>query len=360
MQALIAIILLLPTAVFCQGRFTTGDASSLGIGAGLSLGDNTTAMNFTLGTSLAGMVDGFVGMSLGNVDEDEFGEDIGSTEFGAGLTVRPTQPTPEVPLIVELSVGASHASLHSDTFDDFEIDLTGTGWTFGLAVGARLVAGPNMMIVPMFTVLRFDGTAKAEDRFGDSIEEDFDNTAISLATSLVFGSGGPQSFVLSPALSRDDDGIAFRLSAEVVFSGESNVQPRSPRARYGEPTRPAYPATMTPTREPLSQPLTVPSVPVRWVRPESLLQIAAAVPDWNSVKVGQLSEPMQDALADLFEVPRQSMGTFRHGKSAAPSSHAHHGSSWFTISVEDDSYSGTITLIISPDGRVIESKSRPR
>ena len=79
---------------------------------------------------------------------------------------------------------------------------------------------------------------------------------------------------------------------------------------------------------------------------------------WTPVKVGQLSEPMQDALADLSEVPRQSMRTFRHGKSAAPSNHAHFGSSWFTISVEDDSYSGTITLIISPDGRVIETKGR--
>ncbi len=133
MRALIA-ILLLPTVAFCQGRFTTGDASSMGIGAGLSFGDNTTALSFTLGTSLAGAVDGSVGMILSNVDEDEFGEDIGSTEFGAGLTVRPTQPTPEFPLIVELSVGASHASLHSDTLDDFETDLTGTGWTFGLAV----------------------------------------------------------------------------------------------------------------------------------------------------------------------------------------------------------------------------------
>ena len=133
MRALIA-ILLLPTVAFCQGRFTTGDASSMGIGAGLSFGDNTTALSFTLGTSLAGVVDGSVGMILSNVDEDEFGEDIGSTEFGAGLTVRPTQPTPEFPLIVELSVGASHASLHSDTLDDFEIDPTGTGWTSGLAV----------------------------------------------------------------------------------------------------------------------------------------------------------------------------------------------------------------------------------
>ena len=356
MQALIGIILLLPTVVFCQGRFTTGDASSLGIGAGLGLADNTTALNFTLGASLAGAVDGSVGVSLGNVDEDEFGEDIGSTEFGAGLTVRPTQPTPEFPLLVELSVGASHASLNSDTFDDLQIDLTGTGWSFGLAVGAQLVAGPNMMIVPMFSVSRFDGTAKAEG-FGESIEEDFDNTVISLTTSLVFGSGGPQSFVLSPAMARDDDGIAFGLSAMVVFSGDSNVQPRSPRARYDEPTRQTYPST-PPTREPQLAPATVSSAPVRWVRPESLLQITAVVPDWTSAKVEQLSEPVQDALADLFEVPRQSMRTFRHGKSSAPANHAHHGSSWFTISVEDDSYSGTITLIISPDGRVIESKVR--
>ena len=68
MRALIA-ILLLPTAAFCQGRFTTGDASSMGIGAGLSFGDNTTALSFTLGTSLAGAVDGSVGMILSNVDE---------------------------------------------------------------------------------------------------------------------------------------------------------------------------------------------------------------------------------------------------------------------------------------------------
>ena len=359
MRTIIALAILLPTMVLSQGgRFTTGDASSFGAEAGIGFGDNSTALNLSLGPSWAGALDGIVGLSLGKIDEDEYGEDWGFTQFSAGLTVRPTQPTPELPLIVELSVGVFGGSYQSDTLDDLEIDWTLTGWNFELGVGAQLIAGPNMMFVPMFSVSRIDGTVKIEDRFGDWEKDNSNGTNISMATSLVFGGDGPQSFVLNPEVSRYEGEISFSLSAMVLFSGKSTVRPQSTRGRYGETIRQPNPYTTKPTQELPSPPLPVPSTPVRWVRSESLTQITAAVPDWTTVEVGQLSEPIQDALAGLFDVPRQSMGIFSHGPSAAPSGHAHHGSSWFTIGVEDDSYSGTVTLIISSVGRVIESKFR--
>lgn len=352
-------LLLFPILANGQGRYTVGETSSLGAGVGLGLAENTTNLNLNVNSSLAGVIDVGFGLTLGNIDDDAYGEDIGATEFGVGIVLRPTRPTPELPLLVELGLGVSRANLSADTFDDYGIDLSGTGWTLSLGIGAQLEAGPNLLFVPMITAARVEGTAKAESQFGDTFKSEFDNTAIGISFGLVFRNE-EQSVVLSPGVSRSDGSTGYGLSVAVVFS--EKPPKRATTRRRDEPLSDWVPEA-GPARRPSRNTPETAAVhqapdPIRWVAPATLAVVTAAIGPWEDVAAEQLTEEVREALEQLFEMPMQSLSSLRHGESAAPQGHSHHGALWFTVSVEDDSYSGKVTLIVSPEGRVIEVKSR--
>jgi outer membrane usher protein FimD/PapC len=213
LQLIILTAIFLPSIAFSQGEYLEKGQNGVGISAGFSTNKDANAFGAGVGYSFSGIFD--IGFSYTRATSDDEPE-ISANNILPSVSIHLLKQNENLPISISFSAGYVKGFYSSEFLDEYDLDMSSSGFIVGGSIFGKMKINPNFSIMPSFGISYYSLTLKLEDQYGDYIDEDDSTTNINLGLPLLFDMNN-NLLVISPGVSINDDYNTFVVDLSFVF-----------------------------------------------------------------------------------------------------------------------------------------------
>lgn len=195
--------------------FLEKGVSGFEITGGYMKNDDASGIDVHMGYSLKGLLD--IGASYSRITiDDDIIDDLSAIVISPSVTMHVLKQTNFVPVSIMLDAAYNKTMYYSDWLDDYNIDMKGTGYTYGVSVYNRISVTQSLDIVSSMGVGYNYADIETESTYGYSESKDDTDTLYTVSISLIADTLNHDKLIITPSFTADEDNTTFHLSVGYV------------------------------------------------------------------------------------------------------------------------------------------------
>lgn len=202
---------------FAQSQYLERGQSGFGLNGGFSSNENLSGFSAQVGYSISGVFDVGISGSRFGFEQQLLGEELNATVISPFVSYLVIKQDESRPLSVSLNGAYQREIYTNDVLSNNNIDMTGNNFTFGVSLFSDFQASEAITIQPEIGASYITGETEATDSSGIILSSSVSTAVYNFGLSLIFESSSNNDFVVSPALSIQDEITTFGLSLSYII-----------------------------------------------------------------------------------------------------------------------------------------------